>query len=198
MSLKRDFLFMVLLVGSEGSGKSYLQKRFVRNFFSLELHPTTGMHHAIKNIEVYEKNVQIQIWDPPGREEFKPALASYIQRFQSILLVYDITDKSSFEEISNWYSFVASNRNLENLSFFLIGTKSDLKSSRKVSFDEGQELANKLGMYFMEISGNNRHNLDTLFKFMCGILVSQKIENISAKIQMKLLKRQKRKNTSWF
>jgi len=104
MSLNQDYdyLFKVLIIGNSCVGKSNILLRFSENVFHESFLPTIGVDFKIKNVEVNDKVVKLHIWDTAGQERFKTITATYYKGAHGIIIVYDITDRSSFNDVENW------------------------------------------------------------------------------------------------
>lgn len=157
-----DYLFKLLLIGNSAVGKSSLLLRFSDNIFNESFLPTIGVDFKIRTFELSSKTVKLQIWDTAGQERFKTITSSYYKGAHGIILTYDITDKQSFKDIENWLSEVEKFAN-ENVIKLLVGNKSDLESQRQVSFEEGKEFADSLGVQFLETSAKNNSNVEKAF-----------------------------------
>lgn len=164
MSLQNDydFLFKLLLIGNSAVGKSSLLLRFSDNIFNESFLPTIGVDFKIRTFELSGKTVKLQIWDTAGQERFKTITSSYYKGAHGIILTYDITDKQSFKDIENWLAEVEKFAN-ENVIKLLVGNKSDLESQRQVTFNEGKEYADSLGIQFIETSARSSTNVEKAF-----------------------------------
>jgi Ras-related protein Rab-1A len=157
-----DYLFKLLLIGNSAVGKSSLLLRFSDNIFNESFLPTIGVDFKIRTFELSSKTVKLQIWDTAGQERFKTITSSYYKGAHGIILTYDITDKQSFKDIENWLTEVEKFAN-ENVIKLLVGNKNDLESQRQVTFDEGKEYADSLGIQFLETSAKNNSNVEKAF-----------------------------------
>ena len=108
------------------------------------------------------KKVKLQIWDTAGEERFKNIQASYYKGANGILVVYDITNKESFEHLSSWLIEIEKNGN-KNVYKLLIGNKSDLKDQRNISHEEGEEFAKINGLEFFETSAKENYQVQEAF-----------------------------------
>ena len=108
------------------------------------------------------QKVKLQIWDTAGEERFKNIQASYYKGANGILVVYDITNRESFEHLNNWLIEIEKNGN-KNVYKLLIGNKSDLEDERKVSKEEGKEFAEINGMEFFETSAKEDYQVQDAF-----------------------------------
>ncbi|CAD8205459.1 unnamed protein product [Paramecium octaurelia] len=168
-----DYLFKILLIGNSAVGKSSLLLRFSDQIFSESFLPTIGVDFKIRTFDMQGKSVKMQIWDTAGQERFKTITASYYKGAHGIILTYDITDKQSFKDIENWLAEVEKHAS-ENVVRLLVGNKADLESKRQVTYEEGKELADSLGIKFIEASAKANTNVDQAFMTLAN--------NIKAKI----------------
>ena len=116
----------------------------------------------MKSIEVDGKKVKLQIWDTAGQERFKNIQASYYKGANGILVVYDITNRESFEHVNSWLIEIEKNGN-KNVYKFLIGNKNDLEDQRVVTKEEGEEFASINGMDFFETSAKTDYQVQDAF-----------------------------------
>ncbi len=147
-----DFLFKIVLVGNSGAGKSSLLRSVSEEQWNGSAFlPTIGVDFKIQTFYVDEKSVKLQIWDTAGQERFKSICRSYYKGSHGVIFVYDVTDRQSFQDIENWVEDVDRIAG-KGMNKILIGNKCDVGSERKVSYDEGKQLAEDLGMKFVETS----------------------------------------------
>ena len=125
-----DYLFKLLLIGNSSVGKSSLLFRFVENVWDDSFVPTIGVDFKLKTLEVNGKKVKLQIWDTAGQERFKNITASYYRGGNGVLVVYDITERESFDNLTSWLIEIEKNAN-KNVYKLLIGNKCDLEDKRK-------------------------------------------------------------------
>ena len=110
-----------------------------------------------------EKMVKLQLWDFSGQKKFRSLLKAYIKETKAILLVYNITDESSFLAVNDWIKEIKKYE--VNPIIVLVGQKCDLEN-RIISEERGRELANELGVEFFEISAKTGYNVEELFKYL--------------------------------
>ena len=163
MSNNYNFLFKYIIIGDPSVGKSNLLMKFAHNKFTDEYQATIGVEFGAKNIEINKKTYRIQIWDTAGQENFRSITRAYYKNSVCAMVVYDITNRSSFEHIVNWIEDVH-NQSPKTVSIVLIGNKIDLEDKRVVSFDEGNDFAMKNGIIFMETSAKSGEGVDEIFK----------------------------------
>jgi len=160
-----DHLFKLLLIGDSGVGKSSLLLRFADNTFSDSFIATIGVDFKIRTIDINGSQVKLQIWDTAGQERFRTITSSYYRGAHGIIVVYDITNPDSFQNVRKWLQEI--NRYAsENVQKILVGNKADLVSERKVSYEDAKELADELGVAFLETSAKNASNVELAFENM--------------------------------
>ena len=158
-----EFIFKVLLLGNSNVGKSSLFLRFVDDIWNDTFVPTIGVDFKIKTLEIDQKKIKMQIWDTAGQERFKNIIASYYRGAHGILLIYDVTEKDSFKNLSNWLIEIEKNAN-KNVLKVLIGNKTDLEEKRVISYNQGKEFADMYGLKYIETSAKKNMNVREAFE----------------------------------
>ena len=184
-----DYLFKLLLIGNSSVGKSSLLFRFVENVWDDNFVPTIGVDFVnyiiynfyiynqtqkLKTLEVNGKKVKLQIWDTAGQERFKNITASYYRGGNGVLVVYDITDRDSFENLNSWLIEIEKNAN-KNVYKLLIGNKSDLEEKRKVTYQEGKDFATSNGMQFIETSAKTASKVQEAFELLTQEIIKASV-----------------------
>ena len=157
-----DYLLKYIIIGDAAVGKSNLLLRYVHGQFKPEYQLTIGVEFGAKNIQLNDKIFRIQIWDTAGQENFRSITRAYYKNSVCALIVYDISSKDSFNNVSTWVDD-CKNQSPKTIFLVLVGNKSDLNDKRQVTFEEGQELANKYDMMFFETSAKDGTNVEDIF-----------------------------------
>ncbi|CAO3596148.1 unnamed protein product [Absidia cylindrospora] len=160
-SASYDYLIKLLLIGDSGVGKSCLLLRFQYSFTPSFI-TTIGIDFKIRTIELDGKRIKLQIWDTAGQERFRTITTAYYRGAMGILLVYDVTDERSFGNVRNWFSNIEQHAN-EGVNKILIGNKCDMEEKRVVTKEQGEALANELGIQFMETSAKANIGVEEAF-----------------------------------
>ena len=153
----------LIVVGNQGTGKSCILNRFVNETFDENYQATIGLDFQSKNVTIHDQDVRLILYDTAGQEKFRSLIPMYIREAQIILLIYDISDKDSFDSIPRWIQEVLDVKNTDAV-FALIGNKNDLENDRKVTFEEGKKFAEENKFIFQEVSAKSGKNFETLFE----------------------------------
>jgi len=137
--------------------------RYTKNEFSAEMVSSIGVDFKSKDMTIGDKRVKLQIWDTAGHEKFRTITTSYYRGAHGIVIVFDLTDRKSFDSVKRWMEEINKYAR-ENVMRFLIGNKSDLVDKREVKYEEASALANGLNIYYVETSAKNNINISDFFK----------------------------------
>jgi len=157
-----NYLFKYIIIGDSSVGKSNLLMKFAHNKFTEDYQATIGVEFGAKNIELNDQIYRIQIWDTAGQENFRSITRAYYKNSVCAMVVYDITNRDSFEHVRNWIEDVR-NQSPKTVLIILIGNKIDLEDQRVVSYDEGNEFAMKNGLIFGETSAKSGVGIEEIF-----------------------------------
>ncbi|PRQ43665.1 putative small monomeric GTPase [Rosa chinensis] len=159
-----DLSFKILLIGDSAVGKSSLLVSFISNSVD-DLAPTIGVDFKIKLLTVGGKRIKMTIWDTAGQERFRTLTSSYYRSAQGIILVYDVTRRDTFTNLSDvWAKEVELYSTNQDCVKVLVGNKVDRESERAVSREEGIALAKDIGCMFLECSAKTRENVERCFQ----------------------------------
>jgi small GTP-binding protein len=157
----QDYTFRLLILGETGVGKTCVLLRFADNLFSENTTMTIGVDFRIKDLMVDEKRVKLQIWDSAGQERFRNIGSSYYRNCSGIIIVYDVTRRSSFDKVTEWISEVR--RHVLNVPLIIVGNKCDM-NTREVSTKDGENFAQSNGLIFVETSAKTNTNIEAPFR----------------------------------
>ena len=191
-----DYLLKLALLGDSTVGKTNLVLRFTENTFSLNVAPTIGYDYKSKTITLKKskKKAKLQIWDTAGQERYMTLSKTVYQKVDGIILVYDVTLLSSFQNISNWIKIIKEFN--DSLPIMLVGNKIDKTDERIITYEEGKKLADVNKINFIETSALNGENVDEAFiSFSYEVLEYIKIKDSlnSFSIEKENDKKKKRK-----
>jgi len=167
-----EFIFKVVIFGDSGCGKTTLRQRFITNIFESNCYKTIGVDFQTKELNLDGKEVKLMIWDFAGEERFRFIFPQYIYGAMGGIIMYDISDYSSFSHIKEWLSVI--NETNQKFPIILIGGKSDLEDFRKIPQREGQKAAKSLDLNdFIECSSKNGENVKESFELLTGIMLNR-------------------------
>ncbi|XP_077297525.1 RAS oncogene family member Rab10 [Arctopsyche grandis] len=181
-----DLLFKLLLIGDSGVGKTCILFRFSDDAFTTTFISTIGIDFKIKTIELRGKKIKLQIWDTAGQERFHTITTSYYRGAMGIMLVYDITDEKSFENIVKWLRNIDEHAN-EDVERMILGNKSDMEERRVVCKEKGESIGREYGIPFMETSAKANINIDRAFSELAEAILEKTAGREAGDTQDKLL-----------
>ena len=178
MNIESDFetLLKICIIGDSSVGKTNVLFKFIEGQFSPLHVATIGFDYKSKIITLpsSKKKVKLQIWDTAGQEKYMSMNKSLFQRVQGIILMYDITNRATFERLQIWLNLIKQMTN--EIPIILVGNKLDLEDNeehgRIVEYNEGDDFANENDIEFFEVSAKNGDNIENVF-----ISIAQKVLN---------------------
>jgi Ras-related protein Rab-2A len=170
-----NLIYKYVIVGNSCTGKSCLLYRYIDNRFESMHNITIGVEFGSRVIMSNGHTIKLQIWDTVGQEAFKSITSSYFRGSIGAILVFDITDKKSFDDIKEWMDIVKDKSN-SPVTFILIGCKSDLESERVITRMEAFSFAKKYDMDYIEASSKTCQNVNLLFELLTN-KITLKIRN---------------------
>ena len=189
-----DFKVKIMFIGNSSVGKTSIIKRYSKNIFSTSYISTLGIDFESKNINIDNKTINLQIWDTAGQEKYKVLSKNYYNNSNAFIIVYDITNLESFESVMNWIDQIKENAP-ENVKSILLGNKSDLEEKRKISEEEGKNLAKKINSNFYETSAQNGANIEKAIDNLVKDVINDEnfIKENTPKLDRNKLKTEKKK-----
>lgn len=165
--------FKILMLGDSGVGKSSLMIRWTADSFSTDLVGTVGVNFKTKKENINGEWVQAQVWDTAGQEQFHKITTSYYKGAHGIVLVYDVSDPKSWENIQYWVKKIKSYAS-ESVQVVLVGNKVDLRDeiSTSIQSSTGISFSKKCGVPFFETSAKNAINVSAAFHLLLGNIMA--------------------------
>ena len=157
-----DYLFKYIIIGDSAVGKSNILLRYIHDKFNEDFQSTIGVEFGAKNLKIEDKIYRIQILDTAGQETFRSITRAYYKNSVCACVVYDITNRNSFQNIKSWIEDCRK-QSPKTVFLVLIGNKVDLENRREVSYEEGSIYAQKNGMLFFETSAKTGKNIEEIF-----------------------------------
>ena len=160
-----DYLFKLILVGDSYVGKTNILSKYIKDEFNLNTKSTIGVEFGTKILKIEDKIIKAQIWDTAGQERYKSITSTYYKGAKGAFIVYDITNRLTFESVDKWIQDLNLNSD-KNITLLLIGNKKDLADKREVTTEEGEEKAKSFGLAFLETSALTGENIDKVFDYI--------------------------------
>ena len=179
-----DYTFKIVMIGDSGVGKSCILLRFADDKFNENFYATIGVDFRFKNITVDNKSVKLQIvrkiiiliniiqWDTAGQERFKTITSAYYRGAHGILIVYDVSDKKSFNHIKDWLEDI--NKYTDNNPIkLIIGNKCDLVNEKQVTEEDKKMLKKQTGIDIIETSAKNSFKITEAMEMITKKLIEK-------------------------
>ena len=173
------YIFKLIIIGNNSVGKSSVVKSFDGGYFNHQYHSTIGIDFASKIVTLNDNTpVKLQIWDTAGTERFRCIVRNYYRDCIGGIIVFDITDRKSFENVKTWHNDLLkyTNKNIDQVTILLVGNKNDL-DNRIVNEIEANELARELGMFYIETSAKLNTNITDLFHLISENIYKKILNN---------------------
>jgi Ras-related protein Rab-6A len=149
----------IIFTGDIAVGKTSIISVLMGQKFTAEYEASIGVDFFSKTMKYKGKIIKLQIWDSAGQEKFRSLIPNYIRGSSLVFIVYDISNRKSFENLSKWIDFV---NNIENSNIVIVGNKNDLKDTREVTLEEGQKFCEEKNVEFFEVSAKEGTNLNKM------------------------------------
>ncbi|XP_065221178.1 ras-related protein Rab-18-like [Planococcus citri] len=195
--LNEDITLKILVVGRSGVGKSSLAARYVDNDFQEGSITTIGIDYKTKFINIDGYNVKLQIWDTGGAEAFRTITRNYYRSTQGAILVYDVTNRKSFEDLAVWFEEIENNRT-GYVAKMIVGNKIDV-GEKQISREEAYKFAKRHDALFIETSAKTSYGVSFAFEELVQkIIMNQDImkthpnvSNQTIKLETRTVKKSK-------
>ena len=194
---KNEFRRKILVLGDTLVGKTKILMRYVDGKYNDLNRATIGVDFKTKNVKTRDgKSIKLKIWDTNGVERFRDIIKPCYKGTDGIILIYDVTNINSFNNLKNWLKDIKLNV-YHNTPIIVVGNKNDNEKYRRVTKEQGKNFSEKNGLIFSECSAKTGENIDYIFNELTeNILLNEekerireKIEEKSAEKKMKILKK---------
>ena len=161
--MSAKYIIKILTLGYTTVGKTSVVLRFSEDRFVENQFATIGIDFKTKYIKIGDASVKVFFWDTAGQEKFQNIAKQYYKGANGVLLMYDITNRKTFERINFWLKEIKEHNKIEDLFVCLVGNKLDLEDKREVSTEEGENYAKENNLQFFEVSAKSGIGVDELF-----------------------------------
>ena len=173
-----DERIQIIMVGESGVGKTSLIRRYTNNIFNTNHLETIGIEFFNKEERINDQIIQIKLWDTAGQEIFHPLTKNFYRKADGIIIVYDITNKESFDRIQDWVKSVYDNTDTyKEIQMIIVGNKIDLEENREVSKEEGMKIGKYFEIDFFEASAKNAEGVRNFLIKIIEDILNNKVNN---------------------
>jgi small GTP-binding protein len=180
--------FRLIIVGSSGVGKTSILKRLVEDSFAEESLATIGLESESTVIMVDDRKVKLRIWDTAGQERFRSIAKAYYRKAVGVILVYDLTERTSFDDLTGWLADIHALCDA-NAVVQLIGNKSDLADRRLVTLSEAEAFAEHHRVQYLETSAKAGANVREAFVRIAAVILERGLKGVDGSGSQDLLLR---------
>ena len=170
--MSNEYITKILTLGDTTVGKTSIILRFTKEKYTENRLATIGVDFKSQIMQIENNRVKVLIWDTAGQERFKNIASQYYNGGDGAILVFDITNKSTFERISYWLDELNQKKNINEMALVLVGNKIDLKDNRQVSSEEAQSFAKQNNIKYFETSAQENIGIDEVMNYIVGECVS--------------------------
>ena len=163
--MKEQYKFKIVIIGDSGVGKTNLVRRFIQNSFTLNTQATVGCEFYSNNYSINDKLFKVEIWDTAGQERYKSITAAYYKGASGAILVYDVTNRTSFNNVDRWFQEIKDCSSAD-IKILMVGNKTDLEDNIVVSKEMSSNKASDLNIPVIETSALNASNVKEAFHLM--------------------------------
>lgn len=183
---KQVYKFKVALLGNVAVGKTSILNRYVDNKYSKDYHCNVGVEFKVKSVSVNQNTIaDLKIWDTCGDEKFRAITKQYYRDAHGIILVYDLTQRETYDKLNDWIKMIKETVT-EDPVIILVGNKLDTGDQRKVTTAEGQIMANRNELEYLEVSAKTGSNVFLIFEKLASELVNKQLQNDKEDMDIRL------------
>ena len=171
---EHDYLIKVVLIGDAAVGKSSLLLQYIDGTFEDTYVCTIGVDFKMKSLQIENKRIKLQVWDTAGQERFKPITKCYFRGSHGCVVLFDITNRISFNNIRSWITDYRENNTVDSAeNIVIIGNKADKQAERKVTLEEAQNMAESLGARYIETSAKSGEGVAEGFETIARVVIKK-------------------------
>ena len=163
--MEEEIVYKVLLLGDSSVGKTCFLLRYCDKSFQDVHLSTIGLDYRLKSMTLKNnKNIKLQIWDTAGQDRFRAITKNYYKGANGIILIYDVTNMQTYENVKNWISQIKEEAS-PNVIIYLVGNKIDVPDEQRlIKAEEGQKIADEFNLPFKEASAKDGTNVNEIFQ----------------------------------
>lgn len=170
-------IYKLLIIGDAGVGKTGIMNRYIYNNFNHQSKPTMGVEFGTKKTKINNIIIRAQIWDTAGQEKYRSITSAYYRGAKAAIVVYDITNKESFDNVEKWISEIKATGD-KKMFIVICGNKVDLEEQREVSIEKAKEKSANNNLMLIETSAKTNENIDQVFDIISNFIYNDYKDNI--------------------
>ena len=176
-----DEKIQLIMIGESGVGKTSLIRRYTNNIFNSTHLETIGIEFYNREERINDQIIQIKIWDTAGQEIFHSLTKNFYRKADGIIIVFDLSNKESFEKIHDWIKSIHDNIDTyKEIQIIIVGNKNDMEEERQVTKEEGVKISEYFEIPYFEASAKNGNGVRTFMMKIIGDIVNNKVNNRSS------------------
>ena len=176
-----DEKIQLIMIGESSVGKTSLINRYTKNIFNTNHLETTGIEFNSREEKINNKIIRVKIWDTAGQEIFHSLTKNFYRKADGIIIVYDVTNKESFDKIHDWVKSVHDNiDSYREMQIIIVGNKIDLEENREVTKEEGNKLSDFYEIPYFEASAKNSNGVRAFMMRIITDIVNNKVNDRSS------------------
>ena len=173
-----DEKIQIIMIGESGVGKTSLIRRYTNNIFNSNHLETIGIEFYNKEEKINNKIIQIKFWDTAGQEIFHSLTKNFYRKADGIIIVYDITNKESFERVQDWIKSIYDNTDTyKEIQMIIVGNKIDLEEMREVTKEDGLKIGKYYEIDFYEASAKNAEGVNNFMIKLIRDILNNRVNN---------------------
>lgn len=175
-----DYSVKIMILGDSAVGKTSLLRAWCEGDFHSRFMPTMGLDYRQKHLVVDGHKMKVQVWDSAGQERFKVITQAYYRGSHGMLLVFDVTNRTSFNNIHSWVKSVSDHTTYSErkVRFVLVGNKTDLPN-RVVTREEAENLARAFGVSYAETSAKQFDGIEDCFTSLLRAVIDEHFSTLA-------------------
>ena len=181
--------FKIILLGDSGVGKTSIINQYIKNEFDSDQSATIGVEFQPKFVTAIDgEKIKLGIWDTAGQEKFRTLTRQFYRKVDGVVLVYDITDRSTLQHIEDYWIKQLQENATTSYQAIIVGNKSDLKEQadpeKVVTTDMGRDAAKRLSTLFVEASAKTADHVETAFDELIQRIKSENSPVLENKVEL--------------
>ncbi len=186
------YIFKVIVVGDGSVGKTSVIRRYVHEEFNSKYKKTIGVAHAVQRLLIDDSEATLTIWDTGGQELFDCIRPQYYRGADGALIIYDVTNKESFDHLDKWFSDL--DAQCGKLPVILVANKIDLVENSVIPREEGERYALKEGLMFFETSAKTGEHVVDVMEELAKLILSERKGKTLKKMNHQMINQHKRRS----